>query len=62
MRSLVVVLSLVVILVGATPFEANAGDAETIAAINDSSIALDDAFSKGDVDTIKKLMTPDHIT
>lgn len=62
MRSLVVVLSLVVMIAGTALFEAEAGDTETIAAINASSNALDDAFSKGDVETIKKLMTPNHIT
>jgi ketosteroid isomerase-like protein len=39
-----------------------ADDAATIAAINASSNALDDAFTKKDVETIKALMTPDHIT
>jgi ketosteroid isomerase-like protein len=62
MRSLAAVVSLVILVVGAALFEAKAGDTETIAAINASSNALDDAFAKSDVDTIKKLMTPDHIT
>ncbi|MBM3543573.1 MAG: nuclear transport factor 2 family protein [Alphaproteobacteria bacterium] len=62
MRSIAVAISLVFLVVGTALFEAKAGDAETIAAINASSNALDDAFSKGDDDTIKKLMTPDHIT
>ena len=39
-----------------------ADDAATIAAINASSNALDAAFTKKDVATIKALMTPDHIT
>lgn len=39
-----------------------ADDATTIAAINASSNALDAAFTKKDVATIKALMTPDHIT
>jgi hypothetical protein len=39
-----------------------ADDAAIIAAINASSNALDAAFTKKDVATIKALMTPDHIT
>jgi ketosteroid isomerase-like protein len=49
-------------LAGAAMFEAEASDAETIAAINASSNALDEAFSKRDVEAIKALMTPDHIS
>lgn len=62
MRSLAAVLSLVILIAGAALTSARAADADTVAAINASSNALDDAFSKGDVETIKKLMTPDHIT
>ena len=40
----------------------NASDAETIAAINASSDALDEAFANRDVGAIKSLMTPDHVT
>jgi ketosteroid isomerase-like protein len=40
---------------------ARASDAETIAAINEAAAALDMAFEKQDVETVKKLMTPDHI-
>ena len=40
----------------------NASDAETFAAINASSNALDEAFAKRDVGAIKSLMTPDHIS
>ncbi len=40
----------------------NASDAETFAAINASSNALDEAFAKRDVGAIKSLMTPDHVT
>ncbi len=42
--------------------EANAIDAETIAAINASSNALTDAFAERDVETIKSLMTSDHVS
>ncbi len=62
MRSLVVVLSLLVLFAGAALSETKADDADTIAAINASSNALDEAFTKKDVATIKALMTPDHIT
>jgi ketosteroid isomerase-like protein len=41
---------------------AEAGDADTIAAINASSNALDKAFGERDIATIKALMTPDHVT
>jgi ketosteroid isomerase-like protein len=44
------------------PIAPRTDDAATIAAINASSNALDDAFTKKDVDTIKALMMPDHIT
>lgn len=62
MRSLVAVLSLLVLIAGAALSETKADDADTIAAINASSNALDEAFTKKDVETIKALMTPDHIT
>lgn len=42
--------------------EANATDADTVAAVNASSNALDEAFTKKDVATIKALMTADHLT
>ena len=42
--------------------EANAIDAETIAAINASSNALDNAFAKRDVEAIKSLMTSEHVS
>lgn len=61
MRSLAAVLSLVILVAGAA-LTSRAADADTVAAINASSNALDDAFAKSDVETIKKLMTPDHIT
>ncbi|MGV1014166.1 MAG: nuclear transport factor 2 family protein [Methyloceanibacter sp.] len=62
MRSLVAAFSLVILIAGAALFEAKADDADTIAAVNASSNALDEAFTKKDVDTIKALMTPDHLT
>lgn len=55
-------LSFLVVLACSGPPPAAADDAATIAAINASSNALDEAFTKKDVDTIKALMTPDHIT
>ncbi len=42
--------------------EANATDAATIAAVNASSNALDEAFTKKDGATNKALMTQDHLT
>ena len=61
MKKLAVLLSLVVLAaVGSGP--AAADDAETIAAINASSNALDDAFATRDVAAIRALMTEDHIT
>jgi uncharacterized protein (TIGR02246 family) len=51
------------LLVLAAPLcQARAADADTIAAVNASSDALDAAFEKQDAETIKALMTPDHIT
>lgn len=61
MRTLAAAFSLM-ILAGAALFEAGAGDAETIAAINASSNALDKAFGERDVEAIKALMTPDHVS
>jgi uncharacterized protein (TIGR02246 family) len=49
-------------LASAAAFQARAGDAETIAAVNASSTALDEAFTKKDAAAVKALMTPDHIT
>jgi ketosteroid isomerase-like protein len=53
---------LLLALAGAPSFAANAADADTIAAINASSNALDEAFTKKDVAKIKALMTEDHLT
>ena len=50
------------VLACAAPLTVRADDAAEIAAVNASSNALDEAFTKKDVDTIKALMTPDHIT
>lgn len=61
MRRLAAVLSLI-LLASAGLFMANATDAETIAAINASSNALDEAFADRNVETIKSLMTPDHVS
>ena len=40
----------------------NASDAATFAAINASSDALDEAFTKRDIGAIKSLMTPEHVS
>jgi len=40
---------------------AQAGDAETIAAVNKAAAALDQAFEHQDADAIKRLVTSDHI-
>jgi ketosteroid isomerase-like protein len=61
MRKIAAILSLM-ILVAVGAFRAEAGDADTIAAINASSNALDKAFGERDVEAIKALMTPDHVT
>jgi hypothetical protein len=61
MRKIAAILSLV-ILVAVGALRAEADDADTIAAINPSSNALDEAFAKRDVATIKALMTQDHVT
>jgi hypothetical protein len=61
MKRLAVLLSLVFLAsVGLSP--ATADDAETIAAINASSNALDDAFGARNVEVIRSLMTADHVT
>ena len=60
MRMLAAMVSLM-ILAATGLVEARAGDAETIEAINEAAAALDRAFEKQDVETVKTLMTPDHI-
>jgi ketosteroid isomerase-like protein len=56
-------LSLMLLLVALSfAFQARADDAATIAAVNASSDALDEAFTKKDVATITALMTEDHLT
>ena len=60
MQKTAVLLSLIIGLAVAAP-SARADDAETIAAINASSAALDDAFERQDAAKIKSLMTPDHL-
>lgn len=61
MKTLAALLSFV-ILVAAGFGPAAADDAETVAAINASSNALDDAFGARDVAAIRALMTEDHIS
>ena len=61
MRVLATLFSLM-LLASASLFQAEASEAETIDAINASSNALDEAFAKRDVEAIKALMTPDHVT
>ena len=48
MRNLAAVISLVILVAGAALTSARAADADTVTAINASSNALDDAFSKGE--------------
>jgi ketosteroid isomerase-like protein len=60
MRKTHLLLSLIVGLVVAAA-GARADDAATIAAINASSAALDDAFERQDEAKIRSLMTPDHV-
>jgi len=56
-------LSLMLVAVAwSLPPKAHATDADTIAAINASSNALDEAFARRDVETIRRLMTKDHVT
>lgn len=59
MRTLAAVFSLMIF---AGLCEVQASDAETIAAVNASSNALDQAFAARDVAAIKALMTPDHVS
>jgi len=49
----------------ATPVDlavAQASDAETVTAVNTASDALDEAFTVSDADSIRSLMTTDHVT
>lgn len=61
MKRLTILLWLV-FLAFAGLYPGHADDAETVAAINASSNALDDAFGARDVEAIRALMTDDHIT
>lgn len=61
MRTIAAVLSLMIVAASGLS-EARGADAETIAAVNASSNALDQAFGDRDVAAIKALMTPDHVT
>ena len=53
---------ILMLLASAGPSSAQAPDAETVAAVNASSNALDDAFAARDIDKIRSLMTADHVT
>jgi hypothetical protein len=59
-RSAIAALTLLALTFASAP--SRAGDAEAVAAVNAAENALDDAFAKRDVETIRALMTPDHIT
>jgi ketosteroid isomerase-like protein len=60
MRNLAIAMSLAVF--AAMPsFQAEAGDAETIAAVNQAANALDKAFERQDAKAIYDLTTPDHV-
>ena len=61
MRIIASVFSLM-ILVTAGLCQAAASEAETIDAVNRAASALDAAFAQKDVEAIKGLMTPDHVT
>ena len=61
MRIPAVVISAMLVL-SAGPGPAKASDADTIAAVNASSNALDAAFAARDVSAIKALMTKDHVS
>jgi len=54
--------SILMLLASAGPSSAQAPDAETVAAVNASSNALDEAFAARDIDKIRSLMTADHVT
>ena len=60
MRRLAAMLSLIV-LIGLGVLPAHAADVDA-AAVNAAAKALDDAFASGDAASIKKLMTPDHVS
>jgi ketosteroid isomerase-like protein len=61
MRIAAVILS-IFLLAPIGSFGANASEAETFAAINASSNELHRAFANRDVEAIKLLMTPDHVS
>lgn len=62
MRRSAAALILTLLLASVGPSSAQTPDAETIAAVNAASNALDDAFAARDVDKIRSLMTADHVT
>ena len=60
MHRFAALLSLLV-LIGLGALPANAAEVDA-AAVNAAAKALDDAFASGDAASIKKLMTPDHVS
>jgi len=61
MRTTAIILS-IFLLAPVGGFDAKAGEAKTFATINASSNKLDKAFANRDVEEIKSLMTPDHVS
>jgi ketosteroid isomerase-like protein len=59
-RTTTILLALAACLVTGVP-KAEAGDADTVAAINAAVASLDAAFEAGDADAIKAMMTSDHV-
>ncbi len=59
MRKTVAVFCLIILAV--TTACSQPGDVATIEAIDNAAAKLDEAFETGDAETIKSLMTPDHI-
>jgi len=58
-------LTAIFLILLATPVDlavAQASDAETVTAVNTASDALDEAFTVSDADSIRSLMTTDHVT
>ena len=60
MQKIAAIVSLTILITaGLSP--ARAGEAETIDAIIKAAASLDQAFEQQDAETIKKMMTPDHV-
>ncbi|HSD92758.1 MAG TPA: nuclear transport factor 2 family protein [Methyloceanibacter sp.] len=61
MRNLAAIFLSLSVVAATALLEARAGDAETIAEVNEAAAALDQAFEEQNFENVKKLMSSDHV-